>query len=110
VVSVEERVVFGALGPGATASPSDLERRNATDRHRNARKERKAYRFSKAAAVHGAITDFTPFTDHFCGPLRTLGTKDEAGRWAERTPAMAAGLADHVWTLEEWLILPGVQR
>jgi hypothetical protein len=23
-----------------------------------------------------------------------------------RTPAMAAGLADHVWTLQEWLTYP----
>jgi hypothetical protein len=24
-------------------------------------------------------------------------------RWQPRTPAMAAGLTDHVWTTDEWL-------
>ena len=27
-----------------------------------------------------------------------------------RTPAMAAGLADHVWTMREWITMPSVQR
>jgi hypothetical protein len=80
VVAVGARVVFGALGPGGRASTSDLERPSATDRHRNARKGRKTYRFSKAAAFHEGMTDFTPFTDDFCGPPRTLETKDESGR------------------------------
>lgn len=110
VVSVEERVVFGALGPGATVSTSYPERQNATDRHRNARKGRKTYRFSKAVAVHESMTYFTQFTYNFCWPVRTLATKSETGQRAERTPAMAAGLADHIWTLEEWGTLPGIQR
>jgi hypothetical protein len=110
VVSVEERVVFGALGAGVRASTSYRERQNATDRHRNARKGRKTYRFSKAAAAHESMTYFTQFTYNFCWPVRTLATKDGEGRRAERTPAMAAGLADHVWALEEWVTLPGVQR
>ena len=33
----------------------------------------------------------------------------EDGRWQQRTPAMAAGLADHVWSLKEWLTFPAVQ-
>lgn len=41
VTAVEERVVFGELGEGERASTSYLERYNATDRHRNARKGRK---------------------------------------------------------------------
>jgi len=33
------------------------------------------------------------------------------GTWSPPcTPAMAAGLADHVWTLEEWVTLPAVDR
>ena len=30
-------------------------------------------------------------------------------KWRERTPAMAAGLADHVWTPKEWLSFPAIQ-
>src|SRR4051794_2733533 len=31
-------------------------------------------------------------------------------RWWQRPPAMAAGLAAHGWSLEEWLTLQAVQR
>ena len=27
-------------------------------------------------------------------------------KWQRRTPAMAAGLTDHVWTLKEWITFP----
>jgi hypothetical protein len=39
----------------------------------------------------------------------TLRVKDDRGQWRERTPAMAAGLTDHVWPMSEWLTLPAVQ-
>ena len=110
VVSVEARVVFGALRAGDRVSTSYLERQNGTDRHRNARKGRKTYRFSKDWAVHEAMTHFTPLSYNFCGPVRTLAQKDGAGRWHAKTPAMVAGLADHVGTLTEWVTLPAVQR
>jgi hypothetical protein len=37
--------------------------------------------------------------------VRTLKAKDGAAR----TPAMMAKLADHVWTLTEWIKRPAVQ-
>lgn len=110
VVSVEQRVVFGELGADATVSTSYLERQNATDRHRNARKGRKTYRFSKEWEAHESMTYFTQFSYNFCWSVRTLRVKGADGRWEARTPAMAAGLADHVWSLEEWVTLPAVQR
>jgi hypothetical protein len=42
-------------------------------------------------------------------PVRTVRTKAGDGRWQQRTPVMAAGLADHVWTLEEWVHFPAIQ-
>jgi len=109
VVKVETRAVFGAVPEGGV-STSYLERQNATDRHRNARKGRKTYRFSKDWDVHRALTAFTMYSYNFCWPVRTLRDKGPEGRWQPRTPAMAAGLADHVWSLDEWLTLPAVQR
>ncbi len=50
------------------------------------------------------MADFTTNRDHFCWAVQTLRTKGEDGRWLKRTPAMAAELADHVWSLKEWLI------
>lgn len=110
VVSVEQRVIFGALPAGTKVSTSYLERHNGTDRHRNARKGRKTYRFSKAWSTHESMTHFTLLSYNFCWAVRTLAEKDAAGRKRPRTPAMAARLADHVWSLEEWVTLPGIQR
>jgi len=50
------------------------------------------------------------YSYNFCWAVRTLRTKDKEGRWQNRSPAMAAGLADHVWSMAEWLALPVVQR
>jgi IS1 family transposase len=110
VVGVQTEVVFGELGAGEGISTSLLERQNATDRHRNARKGRKTYRFSKDWEMHEAMTAFTMYSYNFCWAVRTLRHQDEAGRWQQRTPAMVAGLTDHVWSLEEWLTLPAAQH
>jgi len=109
VVRVEPRAVFGDA-PAGGISTSYLERQNATDRHRNARKGRRTYRFSRDWDAHGALTAFTMYSYNFCWPVRTLREKATAGGWQQRTPAMAAGLADHVWSLEEWVNRPAVQR
>jgi IS1 family transposase len=119
VVAVEPRLVFGsedeleeALAESCASSvvnTSFVERQNATDRHRNARKGRKTYRFSKDWQVHEAMTYLTLYSSNFCWCVRTLRIKDEEGRWQERTPALAAGLTDHVWTWQEWFTRPAIQ-
>jgi IS1 family transposase len=120
VVEIITRVVFGTLATVEAAlarsavsrsiNVSFLERQNATDRHHNARKVRKTYTFSKDWRVHEAMTYFTMYSYNFCWPVRTLNERDERGHGRRRTPAMAAGLADHVWTMREWVTMPGVQR
>jgi IS1 family transposase len=120
VVEIITRVVFGTMAAveaalsRSTASRrinvSFLERQNATDRHHNARKVRKTYTFSKDWRVHEAMTYFTMYSYNFCWSLRTLNRRADDGRWRQRTPAMAAGLADHVWTMREWITMPSVQR
>ena len=119
VVDVSTRVVFGTAVAVALAlalsvvsrvvNTCFVERHNGTDRNRCSRKVRKSYGFSKDWDVHRAATMFSHFSYNFCWPVRTLRVKT-AGRWTSRTPAMAAGLADHVWTLDEWLAYPAVQR
>jgi IS1 family transposase len=120
VVEVEARVVFGTqrgVGQALAASSvstavntSLVERHNATDRHRAARKGRKTYRFSKDWDLHAAATYLSYYSYNFCWPVRTLRQRGASGRWQERTPAMAAGLTDHVWSYEEWFTYPAVQR
>jgi len=119
VVKVDLRVVFGreeAVAAALAASPVSttintafIERHNGTDRNRNGRKVRKTYCFSKDWDVHEAVSYFTMFSYNFCWPVRTLRARGTDGRWHPRTPAMAAGLSDHVWSLREWLHLPAVQ-
>ena len=87
-----------------------IERYHGTDRHRNGRKVRKSYRFSKDWAIHEAMTYFTMYSYNFCWAVRTLRVKGSDGQWQPRTPAMAAGLTDHVWSLQEWATLPAVQH
>jgi hypothetical protein len=120
VVKVEQRVVYGGVAavPAALAvslvstavNTVFIERSHGSDRHRNSRKVRKTYRFAKDGEVHEAATYFTLYSANFCCPVRTLRERDEAGRWQQRTPAMAAGLTDHVWPMAEWLSYPAVQR
>jgi hypothetical protein len=83
-----------------------VERHNGTDRRQNGRKHRETYGFSKNAEMHEAATYFISYSYNFCWAVKTLEIKDSAGKRQQRTPAMAAGLADHVWTLQEWLTYP----
>jgi hypothetical protein len=46
---------------------------------------------------------------NFCWCVRTLRVKAEDGRWRARTPAVAAGLTNHVWTRRECFTRPAVQ-
>ena len=80
---------------------SFLERQHLTDRHHNARKRRKTYCFSKSWEAHEAATYFTLYSYNFCWPVRTLRARGAEGRWQQRTPAMSAGLSDHIWSMEE---------
>jgi hypothetical protein len=119
-VGVEQRVIYGTVRAvlaalavslvSAAVNTVFVERHNGTDRNRNARKVRKTYCFSKDWEVHEAVSSFTLYSDNFCWPVRTLRQGSRRKGYRQRTPAMAAGLADHVWTLNEWLSRPAVQR
>jgi len=120
VVAVTTALVFGTAAMLAAAlaasscsthvNTSFVERHNGTDRNRNGRKVRKTCCFSKDWGVHEAVTYFTLYCYNFCWPVRTLAAKREDGTKAPCTPAMAAGLADHVWTLAEWLAFPAIRH
>jgi hypothetical protein len=115
VVKVVRSVIFGTIAllteylsqssVSTTVNTSFVERHNGTDRGQNARKARATYCFSKEMDIHDAVTYFVSYSYNFCWPVRTLRDRARHGS-APCTPAMSARLADHVWSLEEWVTLP----
>ncbi|ABK45286.1 conserved hypothetical protein [Magnetococcus marinus MC-1] len=112
-------IVFGTLAVlinllnrstvSETIKTAFVERNNATDRHQNAHKGRKTLCFSKGWDVHNAVMVFVAYIYNFCWPICTLRMRVDEGKYEEKTPTMSAGLADHVWTVVEWvsrLVMP----
>jgi hypothetical protein len=120
VVEVVRTLVFGTLyllgallkrsTASTTINTSFVERNNGTDRHQNSRKRRKTYGFSKDLAMHRSASYFIGYSYNFCWPVRTLRSREAEGPWRARTPAMAAGLSDHVWSIKEWITYPAKPR
>jgi hypothetical protein len=118
VTGVSRRVVLGSAeqvertlegsGQSRTVNTSFVERYHGTHRQFNARKKRKAYTFSKELSFHEAATWLVVLWYNFGWCVRTLREKvqEDPPRYRYRTPAMAAGLADHAWTMEELLCYP----
>ena len=75
----------------AKASTSHVERHNLTIRMQNRRMTRLTNAFSKKWENHGLAFALQFAFYNFCRVHLTL----------KATPAMAAGLEDHPWTLEE---------
>ncbi len=118
VVGVQRRVICGTAAAVEAALAASqvstavntvfVERHNGTDR--NACKVRKTSCFSKDWTVHEAVSYFTLYSYNSCWPVQTLRQGSRRQGYRQRTPATAAGLADHMGTLKEWLTRPAVQR
>ena len=85
-----------------------MERWFGTQRQFSGRKKRKAYTFSKELSFHEACTWLVVMWYNFGWCVRTLRQKveEDPPRYHSRTPAMAAGLAEHAWTMHELLSYP----
>jgi transposase-like protein/IS1 family transposase len=84
-------------------STSHVERHNLTIRMQNRRMTRLTNAFSKKWENHQAAFGLQFAYYNFCRPHQTLtdATAGEGKKKRQTTPAMAAGIADHPWTLEE---------
>jgi IS1 family transposase len=94
VTSVEKRVISGNPDPDHI-STSHVERANLTMRMGMRRFTRLTNGFSKKAENHAAAVAIHFMYRNFACPMKVLADP------YPRTPAMAAGIADHVWTCEE---------
>jgi len=116
VVSISTKVIFGKQEEIETllkASPvsksvntSFIERNNLTLRQYSRRLGRKTNGFSKdisklEAQLYLSLGYYHFVKEHF--GLRQESTENSK-KWLQRTPAMAAGITDHIWSTRELLI------
>lgn len=93
VLSEEVRVINGAPDPDRI-STSYVERQNLTMRMGMRRFTRLTNAFPKKVGNHAAAISLHFMYMNFARPHKSLANP------YPRTPAMAAGLADHIWTCE----------
>jgi len=103
VVGVFRRTVFGDV-PLDDIQTVCIERHNLNLRHENCRLTRKTVAFSKefvwlARQLHLYQAYFNLARPH--RGLRQRRNGDGMVKWNHRSPAVAAGVTDHVWTLRE---------
>jgi len=122
LVRVRHRVVFGSLETvnavlaplGCQINTAFVERLNLSLRQHVAAVGRRVTTLCKGEAGLGEQLTLYHVYYNFCLPHASLRLSlpqpepthgsGSAKRWQPRTPAMAAGLTDHVWTLREVLL------
>ena len=105
IIKVEKRIIFGEddeIQKILKKSPvsnhvntSFVERKNLDIRQKNKRMTRKTQSFSKKPETHDQQMEFTLAFGNFCRVHSTT----------KMTPAVAIGITDHTWSLEEFMSL-----
>ena len=114
VVETIQRIIFGdpdeifeMLGANSDGyiGTSYVERINLTIRTSLARFIRKGMNFSKIMKMHQKAFDLFQAWYNLIKPHKSLRLKIDSGnrKWFQRTPAMAEGITDHIWSLKELL-------
>jgi IS1 family transposase/transposase-like protein len=124
VVNVTTRIVYGtdeqvhrALHDSPVSRAINtygVERNNLTVRQHSRRMGRKVNAFSKdrdflefqltlAFAYYHFVIPHRGLRQRLATPMPTKGPNATCKKWKQVTPAMAAGLTDHIWTIDELL-------
>ena len=118
MVEVKRPILFGSEddlirilemdGCGSPINTAYVGRDNLTSRQSNGRLVRKTLSHSRRKDYLQHHIDFEDAIYNFVRPhsalrLRLRRPAAHGRRWTHRTPAMAAGLTDHIWSLEELL-------
>jgi len=117
VEAVETEVSIGTEGKvqqilnqspcSRTINISFVERSNLHERLNNRRLTRKTLGFSKTMYMHEAQIWLCSGYYHFVRPHSSLTIRSDDGTHIiKRTPAMAAGVTDHIWSVKELLTFP----
>ena len=103
------RAIFGAMAEVAGLlgeSTAYIERSNLTSRLFNSRQVRKTLAFSKDIELYRAAAAWEDSYYNLVRPHKSLRLSVHDAlpqKWSPRTPAMAAKLTDHIWTVKELL-------
>ena len=112
IVEVKIEVVYGdeTTLDLVGAQTSYVEGANLTSRHMNGRLAPKTLLFSKELEMLKASSVWEDAIYNLTREVKTLRVEVEEAerRFQPRTPAMAAGLTDHIWTIKEllWIVAP----
>jgi IS1 family transposase len=115
LVCVDRKAVVGTLaeiqavldrsGSCKVINTSFIERDNLSVRQHNGRTVRKTLSYSKDWKMHQYSIDFEDAVHNFVRVHSSLRVElpEPQGRhkWRQQTPAMAAGLTDHIWSIRE---------
>ena len=108
VVQVEIDLLYGdeTTLERVGAPTAYVERTNLTSRQMNGRLVRKTLSFSKELEILKAASAWEDAVYNLTHPVKTLREEvlDEPRRYQPRSPAMAAGLTDHLWSIKELLM------
>jgi hypothetical protein len=109
---VSIKVVYGQADEVISrvgAHTAYVERTNLSSRQMNGRLVRKTLSYSKQLEALEASCAWEDWVYNLGRPLKTLAvelemrTEGQRRRWKPVSPAMAAGLTDHVWSVKELL-------
>lgn len=108
LTGVEVRVIYGndtTLSQTGTRTTC-VERTHLTARHMNGRLVRKTLGYSKRVEMLEAACVWEDVIYNFARSVKTLRIeiKSAGKRWLHCSPAMAAGLTDHIWSIRELLM------
>jgi hypothetical protein len=110
------RVVFGPQAEGRALvgrSTASIERSNLTSRLFNGRQVRTTLACSKHMADYRAAAIWEDTYYNLVHPHKSLRFpiwNTPLQKWVQRTPAMAASLTDHLWTVKELLTTLPIPR
>jgi hypothetical protein len=109
LIGVEVRVIYGddtTLARTGTRTVY-VERTSLTSRLMNGRLVRKTRGFSKRLSMLRAACSWEDMVYNLTRPVKTLRTpasQPDQHPWLHRSPAMAAGLTNHIWSIREVLM------
>ena len=110
LIGITHKVVYGdpsEVPDFMGLNTAYVERTNLTSRQMNGRMVRKTLSFSKEEEMLRASCALEDVVYNLARPLKSLRVEvnNDQRRWEPRSPAMAAGITDHIWTIGEIMMM-----